>query len=148
MRSLLGGEPFIGAAVAAVTLDRDGRFLVTRSQGTGEWCLPLRYLHLGENAAHAAQRAAYEEAGLRVEPQRILGVYSPPEIWAHPLHGAIQPVITVFSCPPTQGEPVLDLPAHAAWIQPAEILSLPLSPIPAGLCRAVLEHQESAPFVQ
>ncbi len=148
MRSLLGGEVFIGAAAAAVTLDRDGKFLVTRSQGTGEWCFPLRYLHLGENAAHAAQRAAHEETGLRVEPQRILGIYSPPEIWAHPLHGAIQPVITVFSCPQTQGEPVTKLPAHAAWMQPAEILGLPLSPVLAGLCRAVVEHRESAPFLR
>jgi 8-oxo-dGTP pyrophosphatase MutT (NUDIX family) len=148
MRSLLGGEPFIGAAVATVTLNQDGRLLVTRSPGTGEWCFPLRYLHLGENAAHAAQRAAGEEAGLRVKPQRILGIYSPPEIWAHPTYGAIQPVITVFYCPQTQDEPVMNLPAHAAWMQPAEILRLPLSPIPAGLCRAVVEHLEGVPFVR
>jgi ADP-ribose pyrophosphatase YjhB (NUDIX family) len=74
MRSLLGSEPFIGAAAAAVTLNQDGRLLVTRSPGTGEWGFPLRYLHLGENAAHAARRAVNEEAGLRVEPQRILGI--------------------------------------------------------------------------
>ncbi len=148
MRSLLGGEPFIGAAVAAVTLNREGKFLVTRSLETGEWCFPLRYLDIGENAAHAAQRALNEETGLRAEPQRILGIYSPPEVWAHPLHGAIQPVITVFSCPPTQGEPVTNLPAHAAWMQPAEILSLPLSPVLAGLCRAIVEHRECAPFVR
>jgi hypothetical protein len=57
-------------------------------------------------------------------------------------------VITVFYCPQTQGEPVMNLPAHASWMQPAKILSLPLSPVHAGLCRAVVEHLEGAPFVQ
>lgn len=148
MRSLLGGEAFIGAAVAAVTLDQDGRLLLTRSQGTGEWCFPLRYLDIGENAAHSALRAAYQEAGQQVEPQRILGIYSPPVIWEHPTNGYIQPVITVFGCVLKESNQMAELPHHAAWMQPGEILSLQLSPLLSGLCHAVLENLERAPFVR
>lgn len=147
MRRLLGSEPFIGAAVASVIVSPNGSLLVARAQDTGEWSFPLRYVHLGENAAHAALRTAYEEAGQRVEAQRILGIYSPPALCEHPTYGEIQPVITVFGCVLNKNHRMAELPLHAAWMQAAEILGMPQSPVLAGLCRAVVEHLGSTPFL-
>ena len=46
----------------------------------GFWTLPGGFMELDETAEHAAARESFEEAGARVSPTSLLGVYSIPHI--------------------------------------------------------------------
>jgi ADP-ribose pyrophosphatase YjhB (NUDIX family) len=130
MRSLLGDEPFIAAGATAVTVREDGCLLVVQHRGSGEWSTPTDYLNLGENAAHTAQRVTLSEAGLQVEPQRILDVFSPVETWPDSARGQVQPVITIISCRVAGGNinSSASNPIQATWIPVEKLLAMPTRP--------------------
>jgi ADP-ribose pyrophosphatase YjhB (NUDIX family) len=67
--------PFVG--VGAIIIE-DGRVvLVKRGHPplAGEWSIPGGVLEVGEMLREAAQREAWEETGLTVQPSDLLGVY-------------------------------------------------------------------------
>ncbi len=60
-----------------------GRVLLCRraiDPRKGFWTLPAGYLELHESAADGARREAWEEAGVRIEIDQLLAVYSIPRI--------------------------------------------------------------------
>ncbi|MBS3799751.1 MAG: NUDIX hydrolase [Thioalkalivibrio sp.] len=62
---------------------REGRVLLCRraiNPRRGFWTLPAGFMEKGESPAEGAQREAWEEARARLEPDRLLGVYSLPHI--------------------------------------------------------------------
>lgn len=105
-----GGPPFVcgscgqriyldpKVAVAAVVRGDDGRVLLMKraqkDQAHGLWILPGGHVDRGEVTEEAALREVAEETGLRVELDRLLGVYTYPEnpvvlivYLAHPIGG-------------------------------------------------------------
>lgn len=66
--------PVAGCVVAHA----GGIVLVRRGiePGRGMWGLPAGYMELGETAEQAAARETFEETGLTVRIERLLGVYS------------------------------------------------------------------------
>ena len=88
-------------AVAAVVRQQGKVFLLRRSQhdaAFGRWILPGGHVDRGEEVAAACLREVYEETGLRVELERLLGVYSYPGnpvvlvvYLARPLSGDLTP---------------------------------------------------------
>lgn len=64
-----------GAAVAAITDDK-GRLLLVKRCDCGKWGIPGGLMEFGETMAQTAAREAYEETGLTVEIDRLVGIYS------------------------------------------------------------------------
>jgi 8-oxo-dGTP pyrophosphatase MutT (NUDIX family)/ubiquinone/menaquinone biosynthesis C-methylase UbiE len=85
--------PRVGANVAI--FNDAGQVLLTRRQDNGQWCLPGGHTDLGEKIDQTAMREAREETGLRIELERLVGLYSS------------------FYPPGTFGE---DSPAHAILV--------------------------------
>lgn len=64
-------------SVSAV-VERHGRVLLVKREDYEVWDLPGGGIDAGESAAQAVVRETEEETGLRVEPTRLVGVYSCP----------------------------------------------------------------------
>jgi 8-oxo-dGTP diphosphatase len=65
--------------VAAVVPVQDGKVALVRrgmNPGRGLWVFPGGYVDVGENVEDAARREVWEETGLRVKLDRLVGVYS------------------------------------------------------------------------
>ena len=54
------------------------KILLTRRTDNGRWCLPGGRLEPGESAAEGCAREVWEETGLQVEIERLIGVYTNP----------------------------------------------------------------------
>jgi ADP-ribose pyrophosphatase YjhB (NUDIX family) len=69
-------NPRVAAGVIPV---QDGKAALVRramEPGRGCWVFPGGYVDMGENVEDAARREVWEETGLRVHLDRLLGVYS------------------------------------------------------------------------
>lgn len=64
-------------SVTARVLQEDRLLMVQRgiSPWYGAWQMPSGYVEVDEDPAGAAEREAWEETGLRVQADRLLGVY-------------------------------------------------------------------------
>lgn len=77
-------EAFFGSVprkiVAAAVLCRDdgGRVLVVHDTFKGYWTIPGGIVDADEDPRSGAVREAYEEAGVKVDADRVLGVFSMP----------------------------------------------------------------------
>ena len=64
---------------AASIIEREGKVLMVRraiEPGYGLWSIPGGYVDRGEVVEEAAVREVWEETGLKVEIQRIVGLFS------------------------------------------------------------------------
>jgi ADP-ribose pyrophosphatase YjhB (NUDIX family) len=67
--------PRHSVSVAAVVTDNEGRILVVRRRDNGKWQIPGGVLELDESIHRGVCREVLEETGVRVEPERLTGVY-------------------------------------------------------------------------
>lgn len=75
----LGKEGKLRLGVSAIIFDREGKFLLTKREDNGQWCLPGGAVEAGESVAEACIREVFEETGLHVRVKRLVGVYSHPD---------------------------------------------------------------------
>lgn len=96
----------VAAGVAAVVFAGSGRVLLGRRADNGLWGLPSGHVEPGETVEEAARREVREEAGLRVEVAKLVGVYSDPEsqTFVYPTGEAVQFVTSCFLCRVVGGE--------------------------------------------
>ncbi len=69
-------------ATDGLVSDSEKGILLARRSGEpfmGKWCLPGGFVDYGERVEDALRREFMEETGLKVEPIRIIGVYSKPD---------------------------------------------------------------------
>ncbi|MFX1563396.1 MAG: NUDIX domain-containing protein [Promethearchaeota archaeon] len=90
------------AVDAVIQLD-DGQFILIRRKNPpfkGCWALPGGLCEIGETVEEALSREVEEETGLKVEPERLIGVFSKPDrdprghtvsiaFWAHIVGGQL-----------------------------------------------------------
>ena len=80
LREHVGTITLLTPATAAVVRDQRGRvLLIRRGDGSG-WSLPGGFMEPGETIAECLVREVLEETGLKVEPERLVGVYSDPAV--------------------------------------------------------------------
>lgn len=54
---------------------RDGRILLVQEASDGRWCLPGGWADVGETPSEMVVREVFEESGLEVKAERLVGVY-------------------------------------------------------------------------
>ncbi|UFZ05793.1 NUDIX domain-containing protein [Bradyrhizobium ontarionense] len=79
VRSKIGHDLLATTAVSISLFDDQGCILLGRDAETGLWTLPGGAIDPNEHPADAATRECFEETGLLVRPQRLLGVFGGPE---------------------------------------------------------------------
>jgi 8-oxo-dGTP pyrophosphatase MutT (NUDIX family) len=75
LRQKIGTALVLMPSVTAVIRDDAGRVLLMRRSDDGRWDLPGGTTDPGEPPARALAREVWEETGLQVVPERILGVF-------------------------------------------------------------------------
>jgi ADP-ribose pyrophosphatase YjhB (NUDIX family) len=90
----------IRPGVSAVILTADG-ILLHRRNDNHLWGLPGGAVEVGESVSAAVVREVREETGLDVEPVRLIGVYSSPDLGqvvTYPDGNVIHYVSSSFEC--------------------------------------------------
>ena len=101
----VGREGKIRLGCSAAIFDEQGRILLTKRSDNGQWCLPGGAVEPGESVAEACVREVFEETGLRVRVQRLVGVYSHPDMLiVYPDGKKIQVVALHFEVKVSGGE--------------------------------------------
>ena len=99
----------------------------------GHWGLPGGYVEPGESVLQAVVREVHEETGARIEPGRLVGVYSDParQVVAYPDGGRVQAVNLCFAARAlAEGDaPTTPEETFATGWFPADALPRPLVPI-------------------
>jgi len=105
VRPFIGHDPLIAVGAIVLVMDANGRILAIQRQDNKAWAFPAGYCDLGENVAQTAVRETFEETGLRVELERLLGVYSGPAFnYTHANGDQVQDVGAVFRARVVGGE--------------------------------------------
>lgn len=100
LRQHVGHITLLTPAVAGVIQDEAGNvLLIRRGDGRG-WSLPGGVMEPGEHLTGCLVREVQEETGLDVEPVRLVGVYSDPEVnhITYPNGDQIHIVSATFEC--------------------------------------------------
>jgi 8-oxo-dGTP pyrophosphatase MutT (NUDIX family) len=72
----IGRQGKLRLGASAIIFNEEGKFLLTRREDNGQWCLPGGAVEPGESVAEACIREVWEETGLHVRVKRLVGVYS------------------------------------------------------------------------
>jgi 8-oxo-dGTP pyrophosphatase MutT (NUDIX family) len=133
-RQFLDSRPRKIAAAATLVRDPDGRLLVVYDRFKRTWTIPGGVVDPDEDPADAAQRESWEEAGVKIETGRLLGVFA--QSWPDRL-------VFVFGARPVevveQPQPVHDHEIGAvAWLPVDEALQR-VAPDVAFKLRACLD---------
>jgi ADP-ribose pyrophosphatase YjhB (NUDIX family) len=142
----IGKKIYIGVGACAVVRDSDGRLMVCRQDQT-YWSFPYDLSRLGENAAWTARRAVQQVSGYQVDPQRLLGIYSPAEAWPPPSGDNIQAVVAVFDCSIAGVGSNPTANPNVAWLRPEALAKLDAPPLLARLQRIVTQQVDDAGFI-
>ncbi len=97
LRRKIGHDLILLPGASALIFDDDDRVLLQRRGDTGKWFIIGGGIDPGETAAQAAVREAHEETGLVVEPIRLSGIYTSPEV-VYPNGDRCIYVTTGFRC--------------------------------------------------
>jgi len=68
-------QPLHSVSVAGVVVDDEGRALLIQRRDNGHWEPPGGILELDESPEDGVRREVFEETGLKVEVERLTGVY-------------------------------------------------------------------------
>ena len=98
IRRKLGASLILVPGVAAIIRDETGRVLFQKKHD-GTWSLPAGAIEPGENPAQAVVREVQEETGLKVKPERIVGVFG-GEGFRHqyPNGDQVEYTVVLFEC--------------------------------------------------
>ncbi|WP_151734994.1 NUDIX domain-containing protein [Paenibacillus tengchongensis] len=105
LREKAGTELLMVPSVAAVIRNEEGNILLLR-KGGGPWGLPAGAVEPGETPSRAVRREVFEEAGLMVTPQRVLGVFGGDKYtYIYENGDKVAYSIVVFACSVVKGTP-------------------------------------------
>jgi 8-oxo-dGTP diphosphatase len=106
LRLSIGTDVLLVPGAAAIIINEAGEVLLQRRSDNGLWGLPGGVLDPGEEPADAIVREVWEETGLDVIPERIVGIYSGPDFQVvYPNGDRVSIVSVAFACRPVAGEP-------------------------------------------
>jgi 8-oxo-dGTP pyrophosphatase MutT (NUDIX family) len=98
LRQKVGHDLLHIPSVTIVVFDEQGRVLLVKDAGSGQWTTPGGAIDPGERPADAAVREMWEETNLLVELTHITGIYGGPEfIITYPNGDQTSYFMTVFA---------------------------------------------------
>jgi 8-oxo-dGTP pyrophosphatase MutT (NUDIX family) len=131
LRAKVGHDLLLWPSVACVIRDGDGRILLVQHV-EGRWTFPAGAMDPGERPAEAARRETLEEAGVVVEPTRIVGVYGGGDDFQGTYENGDRAawVTTLFEARVVSGEaaPSDDETADVRWVSTEDAFHMDLSP--------------------
>ena len=100
LRAKFGHQLLMLPGAAAVLRDDSGALLLQRRSDNGLWCLPGGALEPGEAPVQGLLREVYEETGLLVVPERLLGVFAGAEDFRsrYPNGDEVEFMVMLFAC--------------------------------------------------
>ncbi len=105
LRSKIGPRKTPLAYATALIRDDAGHLLFQRRTDFPWWGLPGGLVEIGETFRECVVRETFEETGLHVRPQRLLGLYASPQWDLHYPNGdEVQQFTVAFECVVTGGE--------------------------------------------
>lgn len=96
----------LGVATNGFIRDKSGKILLQQRTDNGFWGMPGGQVELGEPVEQSARREVYEETGLDVRVERLIGIYSGPPSYPfmrYPNGTIVHYVTHVFICEPIAG---------------------------------------------
>ncbi|WP_304611592.1 NUDIX hydrolase [Secundilactobacillus collinoides] len=75
VRQLVGHRPLILNTAAGAVLNGRHQLLLQERTDTGDWSFPGGYMEFGESFVDTCRREYLEDAGLKVEPIRLLKLF-------------------------------------------------------------------------
>ena len=131
LRERIGHTRLLLPSVSVHVFDDADRLLLVRLSEGGIWSTPGGAMEPDEFPSDAAVREAWEETGLLVRPERLLGVYGGPHcVVSYPNGDESQYVITAIGCTIAAGtaRPDHDETVDVRFWSESEARSLPLAP--------------------
>jgi ADP-ribose pyrophosphatase YjhB (NUDIX family) len=130
LRGYVGTARLLLPSVSVHVFDDRHRLLLVRQVEGNVWSTPGGVIEPDERPADAAVREAWEETGLHVRPDRLLGVYGGPDcVVRYPNGDETQYVIIAFGCSIVGGRPTPDREetSDVRFWSEEEALTLPLA---------------------
>ncbi|MGI8386606.1 NUDIX hydrolase [Robertmurraya sp. P23] len=135
LREKVGNELILMPSVAGIVRNDLGEILL-QNKGNGEkWSLPAGAIELGEAPAEAVVREVWEETGLYVVPQKLLGVFGGKDFrYQYPNGHQVEYNVFMFDCVIKSGElsPIDNETAELQYFSPGNMPELAL-PYPKDL---------------
>jgi ADP-ribose pyrophosphatase YjhB (NUDIX family) len=141
----------IKPAAAVALFDSKGKILLLRRKDNEKWTMPGGTLDFGETLTDCAVREVQEETGFLIRITGLIGTYTDPRIIIAYSDGEVRQEFTfVYSAEIESGELTIDGEStEAAWVEPAQILNLPLAGSQKRRLEDVLTYQDSrTPFLR
>jgi len=129
LREKVGHDLLFMPSAHALIRDDDNRILLVKHV-EGRWMLPGGAVEPGEGPADAVRRECLEEAGVTIEPLRIVGVYGGPEYRVTYSNGDQAAwVVTILEARIVAGAPTPsdDETCDVGWFAEHELDALPQS---------------------
>jgi 8-oxo-dGTP pyrophosphatase MutT (NUDIX family) len=140
LREAVGHELLLVPSVAVLAWDDNGRLLLVREAQTGLWQTIGGAVEPDESPYEAALREAAEEAGVRLDIERIRDVAGGPQFrLRYPNGDLVGYVPTIFDARVTDGMPRPDgeETVEVAWFSERELGSARLTDFTRALFEAV-----------
>lgn len=106
LRVSIGHKLLLTPGVDAVTRNDAGELLLIKRSDNGLWALPGGQLDPLEPPALGLVREVFEETGLKVVPDRLLGIFGGNDAFhvRYPNGDEVHPVVSLFGCRIVGGE--------------------------------------------
>lgn len=94
-----------GLLLLPVVVTDEGQVLLQRRSDNRQWGIPGGVIEPGEPPARTVVRETFEETGILVRPQELLGVDGGERTrFVYPNGDQVEPTIVVFQCRPIGGK--------------------------------------------
>jgi ADP-ribose pyrophosphatase YjhB (NUDIX family) len=130
-------------AASAIVTDGAGRILMHRRTDSGLWSIPGGGMEVGETIGRTVVREVEEETGLKVEPDRLVGIYSDPRhVIAYTDGEARQQFSICFACRLVSGQLLdrTDESLEVGFFSPERIGEMPVH---ASIRRRIADFLEA-----
>lgn len=105
LREKIGHQNAILNFAVGIIFDSNRNILLQKRGDSLKWGLPGGAIELGESFDEAMQREVFEETGLNVKPEKIIGIYSDKKYQEIKKNGdQCQPVVVAFLAKVIDGE--------------------------------------------
>ena len=106
LRVSIGHKALLTPGVDAVIYNESGELLLIKRSDNGLWALPGGQLDPLEPPALGLAREVFEETGLKVVPDRLLGIFGGNDAFHvhYPNGDEVHPVVSLFGCRIVAGE--------------------------------------------